>query len=140
MFLNQLLLDGGVIVAFDYAFLFQQAMDDSELLSSMERGLQELTGTERRVVFVPKDKWPTIRREYIKEHGLDKRRQPAAPAPAPETTTPPPASTASGAEEPPLPPEPAEPQPTAGEESGATDAVSKAQELFGTDIVKVEDN
>lgn len=134
--------DGGVIVAFDYAFLFQQAMDDSELLSSMERGLQELTGTERRVVFVPKDKWPTIRREYIKEHGLDKHRHPTTPAPTPKATTPPPVSAANGAEEPPLPPEPEEPQQASGEDGGATatDAVSKAQELFGTEIVKVEDN
>lgn len=128
----------GVIVAFDYAFLFQQAMDDSELLSSMERGLQELTGNERRVVFVPKDKWPQIRREYIKEHGLDKYRskQPAQSAQPAAQQAP------ANESEPPLPPEPTEPvddQP-ASAKSNATDAVSKAKELFGSDIVKVEDN
>ncbi|MGM9891908.1 DNA polymerase III subunit gamma/tau [Limosilactobacillus sp.] len=134
----------GVIVAFDYAFLFQQAMDDSALLASMEQGLQELTGNERRVVFVPKDKWPQIRREYIKEHGLDKHRptrQPAAAtapqAPVTQATNansePPVKSDAS---EPPLPPEPASPAPAASE----PDTVAKARELFGNDIVKVEDN
>lgn len=119
---------GGVIVAFDYAFLFQQAMDDTTLLASMEKGLQELTGTERKVVFVPKDKWPQIRQEYIRDHGLG--RHSSAQAAAPSS-----ADSEQAAES------------TAMEESSAdkaaadpNDPVSKAQKLFGSEIVKVEDN
>ena len=131
--------EDGVIVAFDYAFLFQQAMDDSELLASIEQGLQELTGNERHVVFVPKDKWPQIRREYIKEHGLDKHQPQQSPRPASQQPV---QSATSESEQPPLPPEPGEPvgEPPTSAESGPTDTVSKAQELFGSEIVKVEDN
>lgn len=121
---------GGVIVAFDYAFLFQQAMDDSALLSSMEQGLQELTGTERKVVFVPKDKWPQIRREYIRDHGLDKR-QPANEAPAPT-----PAGQQDSAEA----ASDDQQSPATSDSAGPADPVSKAEELFGSEIVKVEDN
>lgn len=121
---------GGVIVAFDYAFLFQQAMDDSALLASMEQGLQELTGTERKVVFVPKDKWPQIRREYIRDHGLDKR-QPAKESAAPSTSGQQPAESTAVDEQRP---------PAAKDSAGPTDPVSKAQELFGSEIVRVEDN
>lgn len=121
---------GGVIVAFDYAFLFQQAMDDSALLASMEQGLQELTGTERKVVFVPKDKWPQIRREYIRDHGLDKR-QPAKKSAAPSTSGQQPAESTAVDEQRP---------PAAKDSAGPTDPVSKAQELFGSEIVRVEDN
>ncbi len=130
----------GVIVAFDYAFLFQQAMDDAVLLTSMERGLQELTGTERRVVFVPKDKWPRIRQEYIKEHGLGKPQHGQAKTNTPPVSTQPAALSQAHQQsdgdsgQPPLPPEP----PSAAD--SAEDAVTKAQELFGSDIVKVEDN
>ncbi|EEW53831.1 DNA polymerase III subunit gamma/tau [Limosilactobacillus antri] len=121
---------GGVIVAFDYAFLFQQAMDDSALLTSMEQGLQELTGTERKVVFVPKDKWPQIRREYIRDHGLDKR-QPAKKSAAPSTSGQQPAESTAADEQRP---------PAAKDSVGPADPVSKAQELFGSEIVKIEDN
>lgn len=122
----------GVIVAFDYAFLFQQAMDDEALLTSMEQGLQELTGEERRVVFVPKDKWPAIRREYIKEHGLDKRGSAPSQAPAKQDTAPAKAPDAAPA---------AQPAPSdAGSAATSADPVTKAQQLFGEDIVKVEDN
>lgn len=121
---------GGVIVAFDYAFLFQQAMDDSALLTSMEQGLQELTGTERKVVFVPKDKWPQIRREYIRDHGLDKR-QPAKESAAPSTSGQQPAESTAADEQRP---------PAAKDSAGPADPVSKAQELFGSEIVRVEDN
>ncbi|QZN93456.1 DNA polymerase III subunit gamma/tau [Limosilactobacillus panis] len=117
----------GVIVAFDYAFLFQQAMDDEALLTSMEQALQELTGEKRQVVFVPKDKWPAIRREYIKEHGLDKR---GPVAPAKQDTTPSAASEAPSAAQ----TAPSDARPT------SADPVAKAQQLFGEDIVKVEDN
>lgn len=128
----------GVIVAFDYAFLFQQAMDDDDLLASMEKGLQELTGTERRVVFVPKDKWPQIRREYIKAHGLDKQHgkqtRQAPTAPRKESKD----DDQQDNAQPPLPPEPDDTGGQSGD--GGNDLVGKAQKLFGDDIVKVEDN
>ena len=122
----------GVIVAFDYAFLFQQATDDSTLIKAMEDGLQKLSGDERRVVFVPKDRWPKIRHDFIQDHGFGN----SAPSSANSATTPD-ASQASaestaGAE-----------QSAASAETATTDPndpVAKAQQLFGDEIVKVENN
>ena len=146
----------------------------------MEQALQSLMGTEHRVVFVPKNKWPQIRQTYIKEHGLDKRSarpkavakpkpSPAAaqtqpqqdvttttqPSPATAATTtstaqpqptPTPSSAAPLPEEPPLPDEPpapedeTAPQETATAGDRPTDPVAAAKQLFGDDIVKIEDN
>ena len=125
----------GIIVAFDYAFLFQQATDDQALIQAMEDGLQRLSGDQRRVVFVPKDQWPQIRKEYIQSHGLGKgASRPAGDNPQPTT-----ASAEAPAEEPvsTAPVTVQEPQPKADEQK---DLVTTAQELFGSDIVKVENN
>ena len=85
-------------------------------------------GTE--VVFVPKDKWPQIRREYIRDHGLDKR-QPANEAPAPTPASQQDSAEAASADQ---------QSPATGDSAGPADPVSKAEELFGSEIVKVEDN
>ena len=98
----------GIIVAFDYPFLFQQAADDTTLLENMESALQRLTGNERQVVFVPKDKWPKIRQDFIKDHGFGKNQQKSQPTKKPQTTEESgqtPAATPAPMEEPPLPPE-----------------------------------
>lgn len=125
----------GIIVAFDYAFLFQQATDDQALIQAMEDGLQRLSGDQRRVVFVPKDQWPQIRKEYIQSHGLGKGAS-RSTGDNPQLTT---ASAEAPAEEPvsTAPVAVQEPQPKADEQK---DLVTTAQELFGSDIVKVENN
>lgn len=125
----------GIIVAFDYAFLFQQATDDQALIQAMEDGLQRLSGDQRRVVFVPKDQWPQIRKEYIQSHGLGK----GFSRPAGDNSQPTTASAEAPAEEPAstAPVAVQEPQPKADEQK---DLVTTAQELFGSDIVKVENN
>ncbi|MBU9694968.1 DNA polymerase III subunit gamma/tau [Limosilactobacillus portuensis] len=125
----------GIIVAFDYAFLFQQATDDQALIQAMEDGLQRLSGDQRRVVFVPKDQWPQIRKEYIQSHGLGKGAS-RSTGDNPQLTT---ASAEAPAEEPvsTAPAAVQKPQPKADEQK---DLVTTAQELFGSDIVKVENN
>lgn len=125
----------GIIVAFDYVFLFQQATDDQALIQAMEDGLQRLSGDQRRVVFVPKDQWPQIRKEYIQSHGLGKGAS-RSTGDNPQLTT---ASAEAPAEEPvsTAPAAVQEPQPKADEQK---DLVTTAQELFGSDIVKVENN
>ncbi|MGM9907970.1 DNA polymerase III subunit gamma/tau [Limosilactobacillus sp.] len=151
----------GVIVAFNYAFLFQEATTDDNLTTAMEGALQQLIGSEYKVVFVPQDKWPQIRKNYIKEHGLDHRKpassQPVAPQVQPsaqqpqssvQQTEPAPQSqlAAPAPAEPPLPEEPpADPEaadmtPPAGQSAGSQDPVAAAKQLFGDDIVKIEDN
>lgn len=133
----------GIIVAFDYPFLFQQAADDTTLLGNMESALQRLTGNERQVVFVPKDKWPKIRQDFIKDHGFGKNQQKTQPiikqkTQATEGSGQPPAGTPAPMVEPPLPPED---EVLTEEKSPQEDnQVATAQKLFGSDIVKVEDN
>ncbi len=58
----------GVVVSFDNNFLFEQA-NGGNLSDAMGAALQRLTGTERQVVFVPKDKWPQIRQDFLIEKG-----------------------------------------------------------------------
>lgn len=151
----------GVIVAFNYAFLFQEATTDDNLIAAMEGAFQQLMGTEYKVVFVPKNKWPQIRQNYIKEHGLDRRKPAtgkttasAAPKSA-ASQTPSQATTAAPASQPtvpasPEPPLPEEP-PVDGDDDGpadnqpahsaaSQDPVTAAKQLFGDDIVKIEDN
>lgn len=60
----------GVIVAFEYSLLYQKAADDQSLEDDMEADLNRLSGSERTVVFVPKEQWPTIRRDFIDQHHL----------------------------------------------------------------------
>ncbi len=132
----------GIIVAFDYPFLFQQAADDTTLLKNMESALQRLTGNERQVVFVPKDKWPKIRQDFIKDHGFSKNQQKPQPTKQKPQTTEgsgqTPVVTPAPMEEPLLPPE--DEAPTEETLPQEDNQVATAQKLFGSDIVKVEDN
>ena len=148
----------GVIVAFNYAFLFQEATTDDNLITAMESALQQLMGSEYKVVFVPQDKWPQIRKNYIKEHGLGHRKhaassspastqpqphQTAAPAPQDKVAT---APTSPALAEPPLPEEPPVEDDEgnvvspADQSTDSQDPVTAAKQLFGDDIVKIEDN
>ncbi|MDE7040941.1 MAG: DNA polymerase III subunit gamma/tau [Limosilactobacillus sp.] len=132
----------GIIVAFDYPFLFQQAADDTTLLENMENALQRLTGNERQVVFVPKDKWPKIRQDFIKDHGFGNKQQKTQPSKQKPQTTEGSGQTSAATpvppEEPPLPPEDeALTEATSPQEDNQ---VATAQKLFGSDIVKIEDN
>lgn len=79
---------GGVVVSFDDAILFEQA-SDGDLAQTMEQALQQLTGSKRRVTFVPKAKWPQMRHEYLARHGFLKRpaaEKPEKPAADPVVT------------------------------------------------------
>ena len=133
---------GGIIVAFDYPFLFQQAADDTTLLENMENALQRLTGNERQVVFVPKDKWPKIRQDFIKDHGFGKNPQKGQLTKQKSQTTEgsgqTSAATPAPTDEPPLSPE----DEAATEETSSQEdnQVATAQKLFGSDVVKIEDN
>ncbi|UQS85054.1 DNA polymerase III subunit gamma/tau [Apilactobacillus apisilvae] len=55
----------GVIVSFEYPFLFQKANSNTELSDSLENGLDRILGYVPKVVFVPSDQWPSIRKDYL---------------------------------------------------------------------------
>ncbi|KRM24546.1 DNA polymerase III subunit gamma/tau [Latilactobacillus graminis] len=62
--------ESGVVVAFNYAILFERANNDQDLLRILEDGLNRLTGNPFKVVLVPHDAWPEIRQEYLQNHAV----------------------------------------------------------------------
>jgi len=52
----------------DYSFLYQRATSDQELTDALENGMDRMIGTALPVVFVPKEEWPTIRKNYLTAH------------------------------------------------------------------------
>ncbi|USS93594.1 DNA polymerase III subunit gamma/tau [Fructilactobacillus ixorae] len=101
--------ENGVVIAFDYGFLYQKAGSDDQLLADVNRGLEQLLGKTPTVLFVPKESWPNLRQEYLQQHS--RKPEPAAPATKPA-------------------------QPTEAEPRN----VRKAKELFGDELVDVQDD
>ncbi|GEO68958.1 DNA polymerase III subunit gamma/tau [Levilactobacillus acidifarinae] len=124
--------DSGVIVAFDYSFLYQKATTDQELTDALENGLDRMVGTALPIVFVPKDQWPEIRKNYLTAHKSELKPhtepQPVADGTGPSSTAP---TTDAGA---PV----AAPNETGPQPPQANPVVTKAEELFGKNIVDIK--
>lgn len=58
----------GAVIAFEYAFLCQRANSDTNLVDSLENNLDRIVGYVPHMIFVPNDKWPEIRSNYIKQN------------------------------------------------------------------------
>ena len=99
----------GIVVAFDYAFLYQKAGTDNDLMDALQNAMDRVFGKVPDIIFVPIDEWPGIRKEYLANNPVEKHSKPGK-----ENVT--------------------------EEQQTKNEAVEKAQELFGNDIVKVEDN
>src|SRR5699024_131332 len=56
-----------VVVGFEYAFLCQKALEDQELIDTLENGLDRLIGKVPRLVLIPVENWPEIRSNYLKQ-------------------------------------------------------------------------
>lgn len=143
-----------MVLSFQQPFLLQRA-SGGDLGEIIQKDLQQLCGKDRKVTFVPADKWPQIRMDFLKEHGYavhgnakakaqPGKSQKAAPAQPAAASSQAPRSSDQGSDaqpadaapEPPLPDDDSAPGPA----SGSDPLVSKAEELFGSDVVKVEDN
>ncbi|USS86991.1 DNA polymerase III subunit gamma/tau [Fructilactobacillus cliffordii] len=103
--------DTGVVIAFDYGFLYQKAGSDEQLMTALEQGLEQLLGQVPKVFFVPKEEWPTLRQEYLQQHPRGTQSE-----------------TADQQSE--------QSEPTAEEPKN----VRRAKELFGDELVNVEDD
>ena len=57
----------GVVVGFEYAFLCQKALEDQELIDTLENGLDRLIGKVPSLVLIPVENWPEIRSNYLKQ-------------------------------------------------------------------------
>jgi DNA polymerase-3 subunit gamma/tau len=67
----------GVVVSFENEFLLERANTNSEMIDALENGLDRLVGTTPKIVFVPYQEWPGVRKQYIATHRPE--HQQAAP-------------------------------------------------------------
>ncbi|MGF2384212.1 DNA polymerase III subunit gamma/tau [Lentilactobacillus otakiensis] len=116
---------GGVIVAFEYPFLYQKAQGDTDLKDALENNLDRIVGKAPQIVFVPENQWPDIRKEYLTNH-KDKLKK----AVSKNTENADPKVDSADAE----PDNPTEGDPE------SQPVVKKAAEIFGTDILDIKDD
>ena len=107
--------ENGVVVGFEYAFLCQKALEDQELIDTLENGLDRLIGKVPGLVLIPVENWPEIRSNYLKQ------RKNGAVVIADDTNE---QSQDNDDQSTPT-------QPT---------IIQKAEELFGTDIVEIKND
>ena len=107
--------ENGVVVGFEYAFLCQKALEDQELIDTLENGLDRLIGKVPSLVLIPVENWPGIRSNYLKQ------RKNGAVVIADDTNE---QSQDNDDQSTPT-------QPT---------IIQKAEELFGTDIVEIKND
>lgn len=107
--------ENGVVVGFEYAFLCQKALEDQELIDTLENGLDRLIGKVPSLVLIPVENWPEIRSNYLKQ------RKNGAVVIADDTN---------------------EQSQDNNDQSASTQPtiIQKAEELFGTDIVEVKND
>ncbi|KRL20463.1 DNA polymerase III subunit gamma/tau [Lentilactobacillus kisonensis] len=105
----------GVIVSFDYSFLYQKAQGDRELRDALENNLDRIVGKAPQIVFVPENQWPDIRRDYLASHK---------------------AKLATGKQEAADPDPKAEPS----DDENEKPVVKKAEELFGKEILDIKND
>lgn len=67
----------GVVIGFEYPYLCQKAMDDSELQDALKNGLSRLVDRELNLLFLPNDQWLQIRKDYLAK----RRTNPASKVP-----------------------------------------------------------
>lgn len=107
--------ENGVVVGFEYAFLCQKALEDQELIDTLENGLDRLIGKVPSLVLIPVENWPEIRSNYLKQ------RKNGAVVITDDTN-----EQSQGNND-----QSASTQPT---------IIQKAEELFGTDIVEIKND
>lgn len=107
--------ENGVVVGFEYAFLCQKALEDQELIDTLENGLDRLIGKVPSLVLIPVENWPEIRSNYLKQ------RKNGAVVIADDTN---------------------EQSQDNNDQSVSTQPtiIQKAEELFGTDIVEIKND
>ena len=107
--------ESGVVVGFEYAFLCQKALEDQELIDTLENGLDRLIGKVPSLVLIPVENWPEIRSNYLKQ------RKNGAVVITDDTN---------------------EQSQDNNDQSASTQPtiIQKAEELFGTDIVEIKND
>jgi DNA polymerase-3 subunit gamma/tau len=100
----------GLVVTFDYDILCERAQNDAILLEAIENYLEKVIGRRAEFVCVPAEKWPEIRKAFI--HQMKEG----------------PSDTSSS-----------EPEESKEEVQQEEEIVTKAVEMFGQEIVRIEE-
>lgn len=103
----------GVVVAFNYDFLFEKAVDNEVLRTELQQNLAKLTGSDFKVVYVTVEEWPEVRSGFLNTHHFDKNLEKSEPEASEQST------------------------PKADEDN---QAVKKAVELFGSENVNIKND
>jgi len=110
----------GVIVSFEYPIFFQKAQANRELCDALENNLDRIAGKAPKIVFVPDNQWPKIRKDYLASHKDELKGKQNTDPKSQETST----------EEEKIDPDSNDPKPI----------VKKAEELFGKDILDIKND
>ncbi|WP_444965355.1 DNA polymerase III subunit gamma/tau [Pediococcus pentosaceus] len=103
----------GVVVAFNYDFLFEKAVDNEVLRTELQQNLAKLTGSDFKVVYVTVEEWPEVRSGFLNTHHFDKNQEKSEPKASEQSTS------------------------KADEDN---QAVKKAVELFGSENVNIKND
>lgn len=103
----------GVVVAFNYDFLFEKAVDNEVLRTELQQNLAKLTGSDFKVVYVTVEEWPEVRSGFLNTHHFDKNQEKSEPEASEQSTS------------------------KADEDN---QAVKKAVELFGSENVNIKND
>ncbi|MFD0897539.1 DNA polymerase III subunit gamma/tau [Loigolactobacillus binensis] len=72
----------GVVVSFDSDFLLDRANNNQSMVDALENGLDRLVGYTPKIIFVPQDEWPQVRKAYIQQHRQEKAHTATPPSSA----------------------------------------------------------
>lgn len=56
-----------LVISFEYEILCQRAIDNVELQDTLENNLSRLIGHAPKLIFLPANRWPEIRSNYVKD-------------------------------------------------------------------------
>ncbi len=118
----------GVIVSFQYQFLFQKAQADQELVDALENNLDRVVGNIPKIVFIPESSWPKIRHDFL---AGEKKNKTSKSGSKPSEAD---SKDQSGKVDPKDKSEPSK------DSEDKPDVVKKAEDLFGKDIVDVKND
>ncbi|WP_034993070.1 DNA polymerase III subunit gamma/tau [Liquorilactobacillus vini] len=60
------------VISFQYAFLFEKAVENQQLQTQLVTDLASLLGRQVKLTFLPQEQWPQIRKNYLKEYQHNK--------------------------------------------------------------------
>ncbi|WP_281164147.1 DNA polymerase III subunit gamma/tau [Liquorilactobacillus sicerae] len=62
------------VISFQYAFLFEKAVENQHLRTQLVTDLAVLLGRQVKLTFLPQEQWPQIRQNYLREYQHDKEQ------------------------------------------------------------------